>query len=335
MGLVKITQENVNSLVGAVNNRAKKADVYTKAESDNALALKAPSSHAGSTGTAHGAATTSVNGFMSSTDKTKLDGVAAGAQVNTVSTVAGRTGAVVLTKADVGLGSVDNTADSSKSVASATTATRSANFDSTSHSGTFWLNHNWDGTYWNITSNHGAPARVGIADIATTATNATNATFQTSNVDGGSCLAVFQNTPAGTTSTRECNGWADAPNTGWWVINSIRHTNSANYWGTQIAYGWEDNANAIYQRNVSSGTWSAWTRVDVSSANITELVNNAGFATTTVATTTVDGLMIAADKAKLDGIAAGANAYALPVANAATFGGIKASVSGTTLTLNF
>lgn len=37
-----------------------------------------------------------------------------------VSSVAGRTGAVVLTKADVGLGDVDNTADSTKNVLSAT-----------------------------------------------------------------------------------------------------------------------------------------------------------------------------------------------------------------------
>jgi phage-related tail fiber protein len=34
-----------------------------------------PSSHVGSTGTAHGIATTSVNGFMSSTDKTKLNSI--------------------------------------------------------------------------------------------------------------------------------------------------------------------------------------------------------------------------------------------------------------------
>ena len=39
----------------------------------------APKTHVGATGTAHGVATTSVAGFMSSTDKTKLDGVAAGA----------------------------------------------------------------------------------------------------------------------------------------------------------------------------------------------------------------------------------------------------------------
>jgi adenosyl cobinamide kinase/adenosyl cobinamide phosphate guanylyltransferase len=38
-----------------------------------------PSSHVGSTGNSHGVATTSVNGFMSSVDKTKLDGVATNA----------------------------------------------------------------------------------------------------------------------------------------------------------------------------------------------------------------------------------------------------------------
>lgn len=56
---------------------------------------------------------------FTSAEKTKLSGIAAGAQVNTVTSVAGRTGAVVLAKADVGLGSVDNTADSAKPVSTA------------------------------------------------------------------------------------------------------------------------------------------------------------------------------------------------------------------------
>ena len=55
-------------------------------------------------------------------DRTKLDGIADGAQVNAVTSVAGRTGAVVLTKADVGLNNVDNTADVNKAVLSAQTA---------------------------------------------------------------------------------------------------------------------------------------------------------------------------------------------------------------------
>lgn len=42
----------------------------------------APSSHVGSGGIAHAVATTSVNGFMSSSDKAKLNGIAVGAQVN-------------------------------------------------------------------------------------------------------------------------------------------------------------------------------------------------------------------------------------------------------------
>lgn len=72
--------------------------------------------------TTYSAATTKISGLMSANDKSKLDGIASGAQVNSVTSVAGRTGAVTLSKSDVGLGSVDNTADSAKSVKYATSA---------------------------------------------------------------------------------------------------------------------------------------------------------------------------------------------------------------------
>lgn len=52
-------------------------------------------------------------------EKTKLAGVAAGAQVNAVTSVAGRTGSVALAQADVGLANVDNTADADKPVSTA------------------------------------------------------------------------------------------------------------------------------------------------------------------------------------------------------------------------
>ena len=45
------------------------------------------------------------------------------------------------------------------------------------------------------------------------------------------------------------------------------------------------------------------------------------------ATTTQSGIMSAADKSKLNGIASGANNYSLPVASATTLGGIKASTA--------
>lgn len=53
-------------------------------------------------------------------DKTKLEGIQAGAQVNTVTSVAGKTGAVTLNKSDVGLGNVNNTSDANKPVSNAT-----------------------------------------------------------------------------------------------------------------------------------------------------------------------------------------------------------------------
>lgn len=53
-------------------------------------------------------ATTAADGAMSKADKAKLDGVETGAQKNAVTSVAGRTGAVVVSKSDVGLSSVNN-----------------------------------------------------------------------------------------------------------------------------------------------------------------------------------------------------------------------------------
>lgn len=59
-----------------------------------------PSSHVGTGGPAHAAASTSSAGFMTSDDKVKLNGIAAGAQVNVVTGVFGRTGAVVASSGD-------------------------------------------------------------------------------------------------------------------------------------------------------------------------------------------------------------------------------------------
>jgi hypothetical protein len=53
-------------------------------------------------------------------EKTKLEGIEAGAQVNTVTSVAGKTGAVTLDKTDVGLENVDNTSDLDKPISMAT-----------------------------------------------------------------------------------------------------------------------------------------------------------------------------------------------------------------------
>ena len=81
------------------------------------------------------AATASAAGHMTSAYAAKLDGIAAGAQVNTVTSVAGKTGAVTLVKGDVGLDNVDNTADSAKSVASADILTTARTINGVSFNG--------------------------------------------------------------------------------------------------------------------------------------------------------------------------------------------------------
>lgn len=95
------------------------------------------------------------------------------------------------------------------------------------------------------------------------------------------CDAYFKATPAGKTSFNEINSLSDAPTaTDWYLLQNIRHSNGSNFWGSQIAYSLNSGtSNKIWQRTIDAGTWSSWTRVDVSGANISELVNNVGYIT--------------------------------------------------------
>lgn len=58
--------------------------------------------------------------IFTSDERSKLDGIEAGAEVNTVDSVAGRQGDITVTKGDVGLVNVDNTSDLSKPISTAT-----------------------------------------------------------------------------------------------------------------------------------------------------------------------------------------------------------------------
>ena len=60
--------------------------------------------------------------LMLPSERIKLNGIATNAQVNAVTTVAGKTGDVVIAKADVGLGSVENYAKASQAEAEAGTS---------------------------------------------------------------------------------------------------------------------------------------------------------------------------------------------------------------------
>lgn len=94
------------------------ANVATNLSSSYASTAVNVTSSTGTTASIN-SATTSLAGVLSAADKTKLNGIATGAQVNAVTSVASKTGAVTLVKGDVGLGNVDNTADTAKPVSTA------------------------------------------------------------------------------------------------------------------------------------------------------------------------------------------------------------------------
>lgn len=75
------------------------------------------------TNTTYGAATANAAGLMSAADKSKLDGIAAGAQANTVTSVNGKTGAVKLGSSDVGAASASHTHPASQVSGLASVAT--------------------------------------------------------------------------------------------------------------------------------------------------------------------------------------------------------------------
>jgi len=86
------------------------------------------------------------------------------------------------TKSSLGLSNVDNTADANKSVDKATY------LKSVSHPTDYWLSNTWDGTYWQLTSNHPSPVNVGRADsaaYAASAGSADNARFLFDEYRGG------------------------------------------------------------------------------------------------------------------------------------------------------
>ena len=74
---------------------------------------------------------------------------------------------------------------------------------------------------------------------------------------GGSWIDDFTNTPVSSMTFGEDKS-SGGPAGTWWFQVNMRHQNGSSIWGTQLAYGWEDNANRILQRNVTGGTWSSW-----------------------------------------------------------------------------
>jgi hypothetical protein len=92
-------------------------------------------------------------------------------------------------------------------------------------------------------------------------------------VFSGNWNADFQNTPAGTYRYYGDNaGDANSPGGSWWFSESYRHSNASNYWGTQVAWGWEDNANRLATRNITGNSFGGWVYY-LNSSNFTSYID--------------------------------------------------------------
>ena len=101
---------------------------------------------------------------------------------------------------------------------------------------------------------------INVSGNAVTANNASYAYNYTQGFNNN-WNSDFQDAPAGSTILRGDTSTGSAtggPGGTWWFQQNMRHTNGSNYWGTQVAWGWEDNANTLRTRNVTGGSYGSW-----------------------------------------------------------------------------
>ena len=106
---------------------------------------------------------------------------------------------------------------------------------------------------------------ISVTGNAATATQATSSSYQSATGNGNDWVQSFQQTPPHSTSFREMS--TGGPSGTWWMTQNLRHSNGSNYWGTQIAWGWEDNANTMYTRNITGGAFGSWVKY-LNSSNV-------------------------------------------------------------------
>ena len=305
------------------------------------------------------AVTTSAAGLMSAADKSKLDGIAAGA--NAYSHPSTHPATMISTDASHRF-VTDSEKSTWNSKAGTSVATQTAN-------GLMSLE---DKKKLDGIASGANEVNIDSA-LSATSTNPVQNKVIKAALDGKA------NTSHGTHVPSTCNtisDWNSATSNGWYMASGGTNGPVADTWfmGYVLAhnsnyviqelYGFTSSSDAYsipkYMRVKENGTWGDWKNVTVSKqvpsdAKFTDTVYSHpsthpatiivedtthrfvtdsekstwnAKASTAVATQSANGLMAAADKAKLDGIAAGANAYSHPGYTARSNGLYKITVDG-------
>jgi hypothetical protein len=149
-------------------------------------------------------------------------------------------------------------------------------------------------------------------------------------VDSAEGYAESAETSAGTATTQASNASDSATLSESWAVGGTdsregENTDNSKYYAEQAQIYKEFVENAIPFNSVGSdGLEVASGVLDVDLTKVQAILSDA--------TTSISGKMSATDKAKLDGIATGANNYSLPTASSAVKGGAKiASTDGLTM----
>lgn len=274
--------------------------------------------------------TTSKDGLMSKEMLTKLNGIEAGAQKNTITGVKGssettyRTGNVNITKANIGLANVED-----KSSATIRGEITKANV--TTALGYTPLDQAKKGVA-NGVAELGADGKIPSAQLPSYVDDVleynTKSEFPTTGEAGKIYIAKDNN---------KTYRWSGTAYTEISASLALGTTSSTAFRGDhgKIAYDHAQAKGVAFASGLYKITTNAQGHVTaataVAKADITALGIPGTNTTYNDATTSVAGLMSASDKTKLDGIAIGANNYSLPTASATVKGGIKV---GTNLSIN-
>ena len=280
--------------------------------------------------TTYSVVTTSANGLMSKEMLTKLNGIEAGAQKNTITGVKGsaeteyRTGSVNITKANIGLGNVED--KSSATIRGEITAT-----NVTTALGYIPLNQTTKGAA-NGVAELGADGKVPSSQLPSYVDDVLEYDAKANFPATGETGKIYVD--KATNKTWRWSGTAYVEISASLALGETSSTAFRGDYG-KVAYDHAQSKGSAFASGLYKITTNAEGHVTAATAvvkaDITALGIPGSNTTYNNATTSVAGLMSASDKTKLDGIAIGANNYSLPTASATVKGGIKV---GTNLSIN-